>query len=200
MYGVVEFYSGLAAAGLKPIIGLETYVVDDITHKSREKYHLILLVKDDEGYGNLLKIASFAATEGFYYKPTVDKKFLAGHSKGIIALSSCLQGEVSNKLVNNNPEGAAISAGEYLSIFGEGNYYLEIQNHGLSEEIVMNRGLKEISAKMSIPLVATNDVHYMTKDDARAQDILLAIKTGKKLNDADRLSFKTSESYFKNLE
>jgi DNA polymerase-3 subunit alpha len=200
MYGVVEFYSALSAAGLKPIIGLETYVVDDIAQKSREKSHLILLVKDEEGYKNLLKIATFAATEGFYYKPSVDKKFLSEHSAGLIALSSCLQGEISNKLVNNNSEGAMISAGEYLKMFGEGNYYLEIQNHGLAEEIVMNRGLKDISLKLSIPLVATNDVHYMTKDDAKAQDILLAIKTGKKLDDADRLSFKTSESYFKNYD
>ncbi|MCE5301224.1 MAG: DNA polymerase III subunit alpha, partial [Spirochaetia bacterium] len=199
MYGVVEFYAALSRAGIKPIIGLETYVVEDIKQKAREKNHLILLVKEEAGYKNLLKIANFAATTGFYYKPTVDKEFLQNHSDGLIALSACLQGEIPARIVANNPDTAEIAARDYLKMFGEGNFFLELQNHGLEEEIVMNRGLKELSKKLSIPLVATNDVHYMKKDDARAQDLLVCIKTGKKLNDADRLSFKTDEFYFKNF-
>ncbi len=199
MYGVVEFYSTLAAAGIRPIIGLETYLVDKIADKSREKNHLVLLVKNEEGYKNLLKIATFASTEGFYYKPTVDKAFLKDHANGLIALSACMQGEVPRAIINNDPDAALHAAQEYVKMFGEGNFYLEMQNHGLEEEIIMNRGLRELSKKTSIPLVASNDAHYMTKDDAKAQDVLVCIKTGKKLAETDRLSFKTDEFYFKNL-
>jgi DNA polymerase III subunit alpha len=198
MYGAVEFYSTLTYAGIKPIIGLETYVVDDIKLKSREKYHLILLVKNEVGYKNLLKISTLAATDGFYYKPSIDKLFLESHSDGLIALSACMQGEVPNRIINNDPEGAMMAAQEYNRIFGDGNFYLEMQNHGLPEELIMNKGLKEISAKLSIPLTVTNDVHYMNKEDAKAQDLLVCIKTGKKLSESDRLSFKTHEFYFKN--
>jgi DNA polymerase-3 subunit alpha len=200
MYGVVEFYSTLSAAGIKPIIGLETYLVDDIREKSREKNHLVLLVKNEAGYKNLLKIATFACTEGFYYKPTIDKKFLKDHAEGLIAMSACLQGEVPRAIINSDPDAAYNAAQEYLKTFGEGNFYLEMQNHGIEEEIIMNRGLRELSKKTSIPLVVTNDTHYMKMDDAKAQDILVCIKTGKKLNETDRLSFKTNEFYFKNFE
>jgi DNA polymerase-3 subunit alpha len=200
MYGVVEFYSALSYAGIKPIIGLEIYLVDDIAQKAREKNHLILLVKDQAGYQNLLKIATFASTEGFYYKPTVDKKFLKDHANGLIGLTACLQGEIPRAIINNDPEAAYNASQEYLKMFGDGNFYLEMMNHGLEEEVVMNRGLKELSKKASIPLVCTNDAHYMKKDDAKAQDILVCIKTGKKLSEVDRLSFKTNEFYFKNLE
>lgn len=198
MYGAVEFYSSLSYAGLKPIIGLETYVVDDIRQKSREKNHLILLVKNEIGYKNLLKIATLAATDGFYYKPAVDRAFLAEHADGLIALSACMQGEVPNKIINNDLEGAMMAAQEYNRMFGDGNFYLEMQNHGLPEELIMNKGLKELSQRLSIPLTVTNDVHYMNKDDAKAQDLLMCIKTGKKLTESDRLSFKTHEFYFKN--
>jgi len=197
MYGAVEFYTAMYYARLKPIIGLETYVVEDIKQKSREKNHLILLVKNEIGYKNLLKIATLAATDGFYYKPAVDKIFLADHAEGLIALSACMQGEVPNKIINNDLDGAMIVAQQYNKMFGEGNFYLEMQNHGIPEELIMNKGLREISAKLSIPLTITNDVHYMNKDDARAQDLLMCIKTGKKLSETDRLSFKTNELYFK---
>jgi DNA polymerase III subunit alpha len=200
MYGVVEFCSALAKAGLKPIVGLETYVVEDIRKNTREKSHLVLLVKNETGYKNLIKISSFAFTDGFYYKPTVDKVFLQAHSDGLIALTSCLQGEVPSKIINNDPEGAKEAAAWYLKTFGEGNFYLEMQNHGLEEELVMNRGLKEISKALSLPMVATNDVHYMKKDDEKAHEILLCIQTGQTLKAEGRMKFESKEFYFKNYD
>jgi DNA polymerase III subunit alpha len=200
MYGAVDFYTTVAGAGIKPIIGMETYIVEDASVKTREKNHIVLLVKNEEGYKNLMRIATFAATEGFYYKPTIDKKFLKEHSKGIIGLSACLQGEIPYKIVNGDIEGAKNSAAEYRDIFGEGNFYLELQNHGMAEEQVMNKGLREISKAMSLPLVATNDVHYMEKEDAKAHDILLCIQTATTVKEADRMQFHSKEFYFKNKE
>ena len=204
MYGVIDFYDAMVKAGIKPIIGMETYVTDDIkkhiNEKSREKYHLVLLVKNQEGYKNLIKLSTFGFTQGFYYKPTIDKKVLKENSSGLIALSSCVHGEVSAKIINNDETGAFSAATEYISIFGDGNFFLEVQNHGMEEEIIMNRGIKEISAKTSIPIVATNDVHYLKKEDAKAHDILLCIQTGQTLNATDRMRFKTNEFYFKNYE
>jgi len=201
MYGVVEFYNTMKKAGIKPIIGMEAYVVDDvkaaIEGKIRAKNHLVLLVKNETGYKNLIKIASFAATEGLYYKPTVDKKFLESHAGGLIALSSCVQGEVPAAVINGEMEDAKSAAFWYNKTFGEGNFYLELQDHGLEDEKAMNTGLKEISAALSIPLTVTNDVHYLEKDDSKAHDILLCIQTGQKLNDENRMHFKTNEFYFK---
>ncbi len=198
MHGVIEFYETIYKAGIKPIIGMEIYLVDSIKNNAREKNHLVLLVKDETGYKNLIKIASFASTTGLYYKPTVDKECLSQYSKGLIALSACIHGEIPRKLINNDLEGAKESAIEYLKIFGESNFYLELQNHGLTEEIIMNRGLKNLSSELSIPLVATNDVHYIKKEDAKVHDILLCIQTGQTLKNQDRLHFKTKEFYFKN--
>lgn len=200
MYGAIEFYSAVSKAGIKPIIGYEAYIVDNIKDKKRKKNHLLLLVKNEEGYKNLIKIASYAFTEGFYYKPTVDKKFLAEHTKGLIALTSCLQGEVPSMIIEGDIEGAREKAQWYLENFGENNFYFEMQNHGLNEELLVNRGLKELSKSMSVPLVATNDVHYMTKEDAKAHEILLCVQTGKTIRDADRMQFKSQEMYFKNYE
>ncbi len=198
MHGIIEFYETVYKAGIKPIIGMEIYLVDSIKNNSREKNHLVLLVKNETGYKNLIKIASFASTTGFYYKPTVDKEILKQYANGLIALSSCIHGEIPRKLINNDYEGARDAAKEYLRIFGESNYYLELQNHGLEDEIIMNRGLKSLSSELSIPLVATNDVHYIKKEDAKVHDILLCIQTGQTLKNQERLHFKTKEFYFKN--
>lgn len=197
MHGVIEFYETIYKAGIKPIIGMEIYLVDSVKNKTREKNHLVLLVKNETGYKNLIKIASFASTTGFYYKPTVDKEMLSSHSDGLIALSSCIHGEIPKKIIVNDYEAAREIAIEYLKIFGESNFYLELQNHGLEEEIIMNRGLKTLSSELHIPLVATNDVHYLKKEDARIHDILLCIQTGQTLKNQDRLHFKTKEFYFK---
>lgn len=200
MAGAVDFYTTIAGAGIKPIIGMEIYIVDDVTQKTREKNHIVLLVKNEQGYKNLMRIATFAATDGFYYKPTIDKKVLREYSSGILGLSACLQGEIPYKIVNNDIEGAKKSAADYAGIFGEGNFYLELQNHGLPDEIIMNKGLRELSKSLSIPLVATNDVHYMEKEDAKAHDILLCIQTATTIKDAERMQFNTKEFYFKNKE
>jgi len=197
MYGIVEFASAMTKAGIKPILGMETYVVDDLSIKSREKKHLVLLVKNEKGYKNLIKISSFAFTEGFYYKPSVDKKFLEQHSEGLIALSSCLQGEVPTAVLNNDMETAKKAAEWYLKTFGEGNFYLELQNHGLEEQVIANRGLREISNALSIPTAATNDVHYMKKDDDKAHEILMCVQTGQTLNSEKRMRFTSGEFYFK---
>jgi DNA polymerase-3 subunit alpha len=200
MHGVVEFYDTLYKSGIKPIIGMEIYMVNSIKNDTREKNHLVLLVKNEIGYKNLIKIASFASTVGSYYKPTVDKECLLQYSNGLIAISACIQGEIPKKIIENDYEGAKESAIEYLKIFGDTNFYLELQNHGLDEEIIMNRGLKKLSSELSIPLVVTNDVHYIKKDDAKVHDILLCIQTGQTLKNQDRLRFRTKEFYFKNFE
>jgi DNA polymerase-3 subunit alpha len=198
MYGTVEFVSAMSKAGIKPIIGMESYVVEDVRKNTREKTHLLLLVKNEAGYKNLIKISSFAFTQGFYYKPSVDKEFLKEHSNGLIALSSCLQGEVPSRIVNNDIEGAKQAAIWYRDVFGEGNFYLEMQNHGIEEEVIMNRGLKDLSKELSIPLAATNDVHYMKKEDEKAHEILLCIQTVQTLKAENRMKFHTKEFYFKN--
>lgn len=197
MYGAVEFYSQIAKAGIKPIIGIETYVVEDVKNNKREKGHLVLLVKNDEGYKNLIQISSFAFTDGFYYKPSVDKAFLKEHAKGLIALSSCVMGEVPSRIINNDAEGAEETAKWYLEAFGEGNYYLEIQNHGLEEQLIAYRGLKELSKKLSIPLAASNDCHYISRDDAKAHEILMYIQTGKTVKEGSRLDMQSSEYFLK---
>jgi len=200
MYGAIEFHSALSKAGIKPIIGYEAYIVDNIKDNKRKKNHLLLLVKNDEGYKNLIKIASYGFTEGFYYKPTIDKKFLSEHTKGLIAMTSCVHGEVPSMIIEGDMEGAREKAQWYLEQFGEGNFYLEMQNHGLNEELLANRGLKELSKAMSVPLVVTNDVHYMTKEDAKAHEILQCVQTGKTIRDSERMQFKGQEMYFKNYE
>jgi DNA polymerase-3 subunit alpha len=197
MYGVVEFAGTMAKSGIKPIIGLETYVVEDVKKNTREKGHLVLLVKNETGYKNLIKIASFAFTDGFYYKPSVDKKFLFEHSAGLIAMSSCMQGEVPSKVINNDMSGAKEAAVWYQKTFGEGNYYLELQNHGIEEQVIANRGLRQLSKDLSIPLTATNDVHYMKKDDDKAHEILVCIQTGQMLKTENRMRFSSKEFYFK---
>lgn len=205
MYGVVDFYKACRKAGIKPIIGCEVYVApnrrtDRIPGRDDGNRHLVLLAENEVGYRNLIKIVSQAHVEGFYYKPRVDKELLREHRGGIIALSACLAGEVSEYLLNNQFEMACQSALEYQEIFGVGNFYLEVQDHGLEEQRKVNLGMFKVHEKTGIPMVATNDVHYIKREDAFVQDVLLCIQTGKNLADASRMSFSTQEFFLKSEE
>ncbi len=204
MYGVVDFFDACKAEGVKPIIGCEVYTSEDRFDKTagrdNETGHLVLLCKNETGYKNLIKIVSAGFTEGFYYKPRIDCKILAQHSEGLIALSACLAGDVQRFLLYGEKERAEKRALEYLEIFGEGNFYLELQDHGLEEQRRINPLILELSEKTGIPLVATNDVHYIEKSDAKYQDVLLCIQTGKNLDDEDRMKFTGEEFYFKSTE
>lgn len=205
MYGAVEFFEEAQKRGIKPIIGCEVYTAAGSrfsrVHGVDSDYgHLVLLCKNEEGYKNLMTLVSLAHTEGYYYKPRVDREILSKYSNGLIALSGCLKGEVSACFVSSDYEGAKKKALEYLEIFGEGNFYLEIQNHGMPEEEIVREGMKRLSRETNIPLVATNDVHYIKREDSLLQDVVTCIQTGKKLADEDRLKFFGSEFYLKSKE
>ncbi|MBO4897670.1 MAG: DNA polymerase III subunit alpha [Clostridia bacterium] len=205
MYGAVDFYEAVRAEGLKPIIGCEVYVAprtrfDKTPGVDNALSHLVLLVKNETGYNNLIKIVSEGFVNGFYYKPRVDRELLEKHSEGIIALSACLAGEIPKKLLSGDYEGAKEIALYYLGVFGEGNYYIEIQDHGIEEQKKINPLLVKLSKETGIPLVATNDIHYLKKEDAEIQDILLCIQTGKTVTDTDRMKFTGEEFYFKSGE
>ena len=202
MYGAVDFYDKAQKAGIKPIIGCEVYVAPharfDKERVSEGNYtHLILLCKNEVGYKNLIHLVSRGFTEGFYSKPRIDKELLEKHSDGLIALSACIAGEVPRKLLSGNYSGAKETAQWFDGVFGRGNYYLELQRHGLSEEETVNSGLLRISRETGIPLVATNDVHYIEKTDAEMQNMLICIGTGHTIEEGSPLSFKTDEFYLK---
>jgi len=194
LYAPIEFYKTAKAAGIKPIIGIETYVAPNKLTDKRAKiddnpFHLTLLAETNEGYKNLLKIATIAHLEGFYYKPRIDHDTLRKYSKGIIALSGCLGGEVSSALVREDREGARRLVGIYQSIFGVDNYFLEIQIHpNLKEQIKANKGLVELSKETGVPLVATKDSHYLKAEDCEAQDALVCVQTGKQITETNRLN------------
>nr|MBF0221910.1 DNA polymerase III subunit alpha [Desulfobulbaceae bacterium] len=204
MYGALEFYVAAKKAKLKPIIGCEFYVAPVSRHIKKAKagdtlqyYHLVLLAMNKTGYQNLLKLASIAYMEGFYYKPRIDKEVLAQHSEGLIALTACLHGEVPYLVGHNGDfDGAAKAAKELHKLFPD-RLYFEIQENGLQEQIAVNQGLKKLSAQLNIPLVATNDCHYLERSDAYAHEVLLCIQTGKTITDEDRFRFSTDELYFK---
>ena len=201
MYGIIDFYVEAHKNNVKPIIGCEVYVAPGsrLEKDSRDGryYHLILLAENDEGYHNLIKIVSLGYLEGFYFKPRVDKELLRKYSKGIIAMSACIGGEVPSQIVNGNYEGALRAAKEYRDIFGENNFFLELQINGIQEQALANQGIIKISKETGIPLVATNDVHYLKKEDAKAQEILMCVQTGKRMSDEDRMTFETDEFYLK---
>lgn len=204
MYGAIEFYKQAKKRNIKPIIGCEVYVSEK-DHKikdpsNRRYYHLILLAKNKEGYKNLIKIVSEAYVNGFYYKPRVSFDFIRKHTGDIIALSACLNGEVNQKILENDYEGAKKAALTYEEAFGKGNYFLELQNHGIKEENLVNAKLNRIHQETAIPLVATNDVHYVNKEDFYYQDVLLCIQTGKLVKDEDRMRMPSSEFYLKSFE
>ena len=206
MYGVIEFYKECKAQGIKPILGCEVYVApgsrfDRETGANDERYyHLILLAENEIGYKNLTKIVSQGFTEGFYYKPRVDKEVLREHHEGIICLSACLQGEVAFYLKRRLYDEAKKAALEYLDIFGEGNYFLEMQDHGLSDDTIVNADLLRMSEETGIELVCTNDSHYVRAEDWEAHDILLCIQTGNTINDENRLRYEGGQYYLKSEE
>jgi DNA polymerase-3 subunit alpha len=206
LFGAVEFYKKAVKAGIKPIIGCEVYVAPgsrlDKTraHSDETAFHLILLARDDVGYRNLVTLVSRAYTEGFYYKPRIDKELLKEHAEGLIALTACLKGEVPNYLRRGETDRARETALFYREIFGPDNFFFELQHNGLKEQTEVNRKLVELAGKTEVPLVATNDCHYLRKEDARAHDILLCIQTGKTANDPGRMKFETEEFYFKSPE
>src|SRR5436190_2813768 len=207
MYGAISFYNTMKARGIKPIIGCETYIApgsrkDRAARAPGEKanFHLILLAKDYEGYRNLSRLTSKAFTEGFYYKPRIDKELLAQHSKGLIALSSCMSGVPSALLAQDRFDDAATQALEFEQIMGKGNYFLEIQEHGLEPQARIRKPLVELAKRTGIPLVATNDAHYLMPDDFRAHDVLLCIGSGKTVSDQNRLKYGTSNFYVRSPE
>ena len=206
MYGVIEFYKACKAEGIKPIIGCEVYVApgsrfDKGKEKSAERYnHLILLAENDTGHKNLMKLVSRGFTEGFYYKPRVDYELLSEYHEGIIASSACLAGIVPTKLRNGDYDGAKAEAMRLQQIFGENNFFLELQDHGLSEQKFVNQGLMRISSDTGIPLVATNDCHYLYKEDAEAHDVLICIQTQKNVYDEDRMKYEGGQFYVKSPE
>ncbi len=205
MYGVIDFYQKAYRAGIKPIIGCEAYIApgsrfDKTPGDKRGMFHITLLARNRKGYQNLCQLITAAHLEGFYYKPRVDKAILAEYSKGLIALSGCLHGEVPRLIQAGRLEKAAEAARSYEAIFGEGNFYLEVQSNGIEVQETVNRALSEMSHDLSIPLVATNDCHYLDPEDARAHDVLLCVQTGKPVQDTKRLKFRTDQLYFKSPE
>ena len=206
MFGVIDFYREAKAAGINPVLGCEVYVApnsrfDKETSGGEDRYHhLVLLAENNTGYGNLMKIVSKGFVEGFYYKPRVDMEVLREYHEGIIALSACLAGEVQRYLVRGMYEEAKRSALKYEDIFGKGNYFLELQDHGIPEQKSVNQQLLRMSRELGIELVATNDVHYTYAQDADPHDILLCIQTGKKLADEDRMRYEGGQYYVKSPE
>ncbi len=200
MYGAVEFYKAAKEVGIKPIIGCEVYVANGSRLQKDTKsgyYHLVLLAENEEGYHNLIKLVSYGFLDGFYYKPRVDKELLRKYHKGIIASSACLAGEVARNILQTSYEKAKEAALEYLDIFGEGNFFLELQDHGMREQKVVNHALIRMHEETGIPLICTNDSHYIFQEDAQPHDILLCIQTGKTVLDEDRMRYEGGQFYLK---
>jgi DNA polymerase-3 subunit alpha len=207
MFAAAEFYKKATSSGIKPIIGTEAYVAAGSRFDKRPSntspdggFHLVLLASNQEGYKNLVKLSSYGFLEGFYHRPRIDKDILRQHSKGLIALSACLKGEVNWHLLHGNPDKALMAARELNEIFGEGNFFLEMQNHGLDKEQLLIPMLNTIHRETGIPLVATNDCHYINRQDYEAHDALLCIQTGKMVSDTDRMRYNTDQIYFKSSE
>ena len=201
MYGVIDFYKVCKKEGVKPIIGCEVYVAPRSRLQKEagidnKYYHLILLAKNNIGYKNLSKLVSLGFVEGYYYKPRIDREILEKYSEGLVCLSACLAGEVNQALLNGEINKAEEIALWHKKVFGE-DYYIEIQNNGLSEQVLANQKLVQLARKLDIPLVATNDAHYLKKEDAYNHEVLLCIQTGKKMSDTDRMKFETDELYIK---
>ena len=207
MFGVIDFYRAAKAAGIKPILGCEVYVApgsrfdkEAVGNNDDRYYHLVLLAENETGYYNLMKIVSRGFTEGYYYKPRVDMELLEQYHEGIIALSACLAGEVQKNILRGMYGEAKAAACRYKDIFGEGNFFLELQDHGMEEQKLVNQSLLRMSQETGIELVATNDIHYTYADDVKPHDILLCIQTGKKLVDEDRMRYEGGQYYIKSEE
>lgn len=203
MYGVIDFYKACKKEGIKPIIGCEVYVASrtrfDKEPQDKKYFHLILLAKNNKGYQNLSKLVSLGFTEGYYYKPRIDLEILEKYHEGIICLSGCLAGAVSQAILNGNIEEAENVAKWHHNVFGE-DYYLEIQNNGVKEQVMVNQKIIQIARRLDIPIVATNDAHYLKREDAYNHEVLLCIQTGKRMTDEDRMRFETDELYVKSPE
>lgn len=213
MFGALEFYDMAKKYGIKAIIGCEAYVAPRSRHDRGGKlegdgngedndrsHHLVLLARDLTGYQNLMKLVSLGYIEGFYYKPRIDREILRQHSEGLIGLSACLKGEIPSYILKNQEDVARRTAREYAEIFGPDNFYLEVQSNGIPEQTIVNEGLIRLARELSLPLVATNDCHYLHRSDARAHEILLCIQTGKTILDEKRFKFQTDHLYFKSPE
>ena len=205
MYGAVRFYKEAKAQGIHPVIGCEVYLAPGMRQERAEVdgtryYHLILLAENETGYRNLVELISLANIEGYYYKPRIDKELLRQYHEGIIALSACVAGEIPQAILRGNNARAEALIAEYVEIFGQDNFFLEIQDHGLPEEKTVNRALRELAKKYDIGLVATNDVHYVHADDSEFHDILLCVQTGRTINDPDRMRFSGPDYYLKSEE
>ena len=204
MFGVIDFYKACKDEGVKPIIGCEVYVAprtmaDKDPNVDREYNHLILLCKDMVGYRNLTKLVSLGFTDGYYYKPRIDKQVLEKYHEGLICSSACLAGEIPSHLMRDEYDKAKESALWFKNLFGE-DYYLEIQNNGIKEQLVANQRIIKLARELDIPLIATNDSHYLRKEDAYSHEILLCIQTGKRMSDEDRMQFGSDELYVKSQE
>src|ERR1700739_225423 len=204
IFGAVHFVNAAKAAGVKPIVGCELYVCKkDDHHTARmapegDTYNPLLgLAEIEEGYRSLTKITSEASLNGFYYKPRISKRFLAEHSKGLIGLSGCLKGEVAERLTEGNYDAARAAAATFRDIFGEKNFFLEIQDQGLEMEHRIHGGLFQLEKDLGLPLVATNDSHYLCEDDAHAQDVMVCIQTGKSIQDTNRMKFDGNQFFVK---
>jgi DNA polymerase-3 subunit alpha len=204
IFGTVHFVNAAYKQGVKPIVGCELYVCKKDDHRAAPEgdtyNHLLVLAENEEGYRNLVKITSEASLHGFYYKPRVSKKFLAEHSRGLIGLSGCLKGEVAERLMENNYDAARTAAGTFTDIFGKNNFFLEIQDQGLEMEHRIHPGLFKLEQDLGLPLVATNDSHYLCEDDAHAQDVMVCIQTGKSIRDTARMKFEGSQFFVKNAD
>jgi DNA polymerase-3 subunit alpha len=204
IYGAVHFVDAAQKAGIKPIVGCELYICKKDDHRAAPEgdtyNHLLVLAENEEGYRNLIKITSEASMHGFYYKPRVSKKYLAEHSKGLIGLSGCLAGEVCEHLMAGKYEAARDAAGFYRELFGKDNFFMEIQDQGLEEERRIHGDLFRLEKELGIPMVATNDSHYLCEDDAHAQDVLICVQTGKSIHDTNRLKFQTNQFFVKTGE
>jgi len=205
MFNVMEFYQKALKAGIKPVIGCECYIAprslsDKTPLDAKGLTHLVLLAENQEGYRNLCRLSTMAQTEGFYYRPRIDKQVLREHCNGLIGLSACLHGEIPQLIKEGQLDRAEETARFYQGLFGENNFFLEVQNNGIDVQDVVNAALREMSVKLGIPLVASNDCHYLNKTDVRAHDVLLCVQTGKTINDQDRFRFRTDQLYFKSKE
>ncbi|MFW5713711.1 MAG: PHP domain-containing protein, partial [Brevefilum sp.] len=205
MYGTVEFFNAAVDAGIKPIIGLETYLAprkmtDRDPRKDKRAFHLLLLAENMSGYKNLLKIASASQLEGYYYRPRIDLEFLKAHHEGLIATSGCLSGQIPRSLRENNPERAEKYLKWYLDVFGRENFFIELQSHNIDGLAQTNQQLIDLGNQYEVEFIAANDVHYITPEDARLQDILLTIQTGRLLADPDRMRMGDDTYYLRTAE
>lgn len=202
MYGALQLYEACLKAGIKPIIGCEFYICHDRFNKTGkgDMAHIVLLAKNNDGYKNLLKLSGIASKEGYYYKPRIDYKVLKEHSNGLICLSACLAGHIPQLILQGRMDDATKMALDLEQMFGKGNFYLEIQNHGIPDQITVLNGLEKISKQTGIKLVATNDVHYLKKEDAEIQDVLMCVQMQKTIDDPTRMKFETQEFYYKTYE